>query len=84
MGGDANPFQRLFHRRLRRSIKLLLDDSMAMNPALKLSAQSAVTLEARISAQGMAQASAGDLLSELSKVQIGATAISLQISKIRP
>ena len=22
MGGDANPFQRLFHRRLRRSIKL--------------------------------------------------------------
>jgi cytochrome c-type biogenesis protein CcmH len=52
-------------------LKVVLDDSMAMMPQLKLSGFEAVKVGARISLSGTPKAQAGDLFSEKTAVKAG-------------
>lgn len=65
-------------------LQFTLDDSLAMNPQARISAASTVEVEARISKSGMAQAEAGDLISAVQTVKVGASGITLQVNKVRP
>jgi cytochrome c-type biogenesis protein CcmH len=65
-------------------LKFTLDDSVSMNPQSRLSAASEIEVEARISKSGMAQASAGDLLSAVQTVKVGARGVTLQVAQVRP
>lgn len=59
-----------------------LDDTQAMSPNLKLSSQSHVTIEARISMSGTAEKQAGDLFVVMPDVSLGATNLQLEIQSI--
>jgi cytochrome c-type biogenesis protein CcmH len=61
-----------------------LDDSMAMAPQLKLSAQSEVMLGARISASGNATPQSGDLSGAVGPVKVGARDVQLVIDSVVP
>ena len=66
-------------------VTVTLDDSMAMMPAMRLSAFPEVTVGARISASGQATPASGDLEGEVGPVAPGATsAVDLVIDRIRP
>jgi cytochrome c-type biogenesis protein CcmH len=52
-------------------VTVTLDDSMAMSPAMRLSAFPEVTVGARISASGQATPQSGDLEGEVSPVRPG-------------
>ena len=65
-------------------LQFTLDDSLSMSPQARISAATNVEVEARISKSGMAQAESGDLISAVQTVKVGATAIRLQVTKIRP
>jgi cytochrome c-type biogenesis protein CcmH len=74
---------------IRRQVKDLptnfrLDDSMAMNPELKLSAFARVVVAARVSRSGSATAQSGDLLGESAPVAPGAGRVSVVIDKVTP
>jgi cytochrome c-type biogenesis protein CcmH len=74
---------------IRRKVKDLptdfrLDDSMAMNPDLKLSAFARVVVAARVSRSGSATAQSGDLLGESAPVAPGAGRVSVVIDKVTP
>jgi cytochrome c-type biogenesis protein CcmH len=74
---------------IRRKVKDLptdfrLDDSMAMNPELKLSAFARVVVAARVSRSGSATAQSGDLLGESAPVAPGAGRVSVVIDKVTP
>lgn len=74
---------------LRRQVKdlplrFVLDDSMGMMPDVKLSQFARVTVSARISKSGNAQAASGDLESVLEPVVNGAGGVSLRIVMRRP
>ena len=62
-------------------VKLILDDTMAMMPQLKLSGYKQVTVGARVSVNGTPTKSAGDLYSEQSPISLG-DSVSLTIDKI--
>jgi cytochrome c-type biogenesis protein CcmH len=64
------------------AIAFTLDDSQAMSPMLKLSSQSQVNLEARISMSGTASKQAGDLYVTLPDVKLGATNLLLEIQSV--
>ncbi len=69
---------------LRKQVKDLpldftLDDSLAMSPAAKISGASAVVISARISKSGDAVPRPGDLFSQSGPVQLGASALKLEI-----
>lgn len=62
-----------------------LDDSMAMMPAMRISAFPEVTVGARISASGQATPGSGDLEGEVSPVKPSATGpIEVIIDRVRP
>lgn len=61
-----------------------LNDTMAMNPEMRLSAFKEVTLTARISMTGEAMAKSGDLEGTLTPVKVGAKNIKLVIDTVRP
>jgi cytochrome c-type biogenesis protein CcmH len=61
-----------------------LDDSMAMNPALKLSALPRVVITARISRSGGAMPQSGDLQGESAPVAPGGSPIAITIDKVVP
>ena len=65
-------------------LQFTLDDSLSMSPQARISAATNVEVEARISKSGMAQAESGDLISAVQTVKVGATAIRLQVTKVRP
>jgi cytochrome c-type biogenesis protein CcmH len=64
-------------------VKFTLDDSVSMNPQSRLSAAKEVEVEARVSKSGMAQAAAGDLISSVQTVKVGARDVTLQVGKVR-
>jgi cytochrome c-type biogenesis protein CcmH len=61
-----------------------LDDSMAMNPALKLSSVPRVVVTARISRSGGATPQSGDLQGESAPVTPGGKVVSITIDKVLP
>lgn len=66
-------------------IEVTLDDSMAMMPAMKLSAFTRVKLQARISRTGNAQPESGDLVGLLAEVDVSGTeSINLVIDTVLP
>jgi len=65
-------------------MNFVLNDALAMNPNAPLSKQSEVTLEVRISKTGMAKQEAGDLISAVQTVQVGASNVQLIVNQVRP
>lgn len=61
-----------------------LNDSMAMNPQMRLSSFKEVTVTARISLTGEAMAKSGDLEGTLTPVKVGAKDIRLLIDTVKP
>jgi cytochrome c-type biogenesis protein CcmH len=61
-----------------------LNDSMAMNPEMRLTSFKEVTLTARVSLTGEAMAKSGDLEGTLSPVKVGAKDIKLIIDTVKP
>ena len=61
-----------------------LDDSMAMNPTLKLSSVPQVVVTARVSRSGGAMPQSGDLQGESAPVAPGAKAVSITIDQVVP
>lgn len=62
----------------------VLDDSTAMSPEFKLSSVPEVRIEVRVSRNGSATPSAGDLIGQGPVVKPGATGVAVQIDQIRP
>ena len=65
-------------------LTFILDDSMAMNPELKISGASQVKIEARISRSGNAIPQSGDLAGESVVVKPGAKDVSVVIERLLP
>lgn len=66
-------------------LEFTLDDSMAMNPAMKLSSFKEVVIGARISKSGNAMPQSGDLEGSFGPVEVGnANGIEIMINKARP
>lgn len=66
-------------------LEVVLDDSMAMMPTMKLSAFAKVKLQARISASGNAQPESGDLVGLLAEVDVSTSeTINLTIDTVMP
>jgi cytochrome c-type biogenesis protein CcmH len=84
----SGPPMPLAVKRLRTGdlpVTVTLDDSMAMMPAMRLSAFPEVTVGARISASGQATPASGDLEGEVGPVAPGATSpVDLVIDRVRP
>lgn len=68
----------------RLPLKFTLDDSLAMSPQALLSTASEIEVEARISRNGQARPEAGDLLSAVQTVRIGARDVLLRVTQVRP
>jgi cytochrome c-type biogenesis protein CcmH len=62
----------------------VLDDSMAMNPAAKLSSAAKVVVGVRISKSGNAMAQPGDLQGQSEPVAPGATGVAIEIRDVVP
>jgi len=84
----AGPPMPLAARRARVAdlpVTLILDDSMAIDPAMKLSGFPEVTLIARIAKSGQAMPQSGDLEGEVSPVEPGrAGIVKILIDRVRP
>ena len=65
-------------------IDFVLDDSMAMSPAMKLSNFPRVVVGARISKSGNAMPSPGDLSGQLSDVKVGTEGLQIVIDSVQP
>lgn len=66
-------------------VEFRLDDSMAMNPELKLSAFSRVVVSARVSRSGSAMPQSGDLQGETAPLSLGgAGKVSVVIDRVVP
>ena len=84
VNGPPMPLAAVRQRVADLPITLVLDDSMAMMPAMKLSQYPEVTVGAKISKSGTAGPAAGDLFGEISPVKVvGAPSLQLVIEKIR-
>jgi cytochrome c-type biogenesis protein CcmH len=64
--------------------KFVLDDSMAMNPASKLSAHTQVMLKVRISKSGEAMTRSGDWTGVLENVAVGSRNLKLVVNQQAP
>jgi cytochrome c-type biogenesis protein CcmH len=67
-----------------RTVAFKLDDSQAMNPALKLSGAELVNIEARISLAGTAGRQSGDLFIGSNNVKVGTRDLRLLIQSVVP
>ena len=67
-----------------RAVLFKLDDSQAMNPALKLSGADVVNIEARISLAGTAGRQSGDLFIGSNNVKVGTRDLRLLIQSVVP
>jgi cytochrome c-type biogenesis protein CcmH len=65
-------------------MNFVLNDALAMNPSDPLSKQSEVTIEVRVSKTGMAKQEAGDLISAVQTVKVGASNVQLVVNQVRP
>ena len=65
-------------------IDIILDDSMAMSPAMRLSTVSQVVIGARVSKSGNAMPQPGDLQGLSPVVAVGSRGLQLQISEVLP
>ena len=84
VNGPPMPLAAVRQRVADLPITLVLDDSMAMMPAMKLSQYPEVTVGAKISKSGTAGPAAGDLFGEISPVRVAAApSLQLVIEKIR-
>jgi len=70
MDGTAMPLAVVRHRASELPLEVHLDDSQTMLPAARLSRHDVVTLVARISRTGSAQAESGDLQGEVTDVAV--------------
>jgi cytochrome c-type biogenesis protein CcmH len=61
-----------------------LDDSLAMSPDFKLSGQTSVLLQARVSRSGQAMPQSGDLIGQTGPVKVGAAGVVLVIDAVQP
>lgn len=82
VGGSRMPLALLRARAADLPLSFTLDDSMALNPEQKLSAASAVILDARVSRSGQAVRQPGDLVGESGKVKLGAKGVKLNIDQV--
>ena len=60
-----------------------LNDALAMNPSAPLSQLSEASIEVRISKTGMAKPEAGDLISAVQTVKVGASNVRLLVDQVR-
>jgi len=60
-----------------------LDDSVAMSPQARISSTPEVEVEARISKSGQAKAEAGDLVSAVQTVKVGARGVAINVAEVR-
>ena len=60
-----------------------LSDALAMNPSAPLSQLSEVSIEVRISKTGMAKPEAGDFISSVQTIKVGASNVRLLIDQVR-
>jgi len=65
-------------------LRFSLDDSMAMSPQAKLSGAREVRIEARVSRQGTATATPGDLIGASAPVAPGSAGVALTIDRVQP
>ncbi|MND03056.1 hypothetical protein D3C83_226900 [compost metagenome] len=64
---------------------MILDDSLAMAPELRLSQHAAVTVTARVSETGRAERASGDLIGEATNIPTtGASPVTLVIDSVVP
>ena len=70
--GPPMPLAVSRHKASELPLEVTLDDSMAMMPAMKLSAFAKVKLQARISKTGNAQPEPGDLVGVIEPVDVSA------------
>lgn len=81
--GTRMPVAVLRARAAELPLKFTLDDSLAMSPQARLSTQGQVEVEARVSRTGQAKAEAGDLMSDVQTVKVGANGLKLQLDRVR-
>jgi cytochrome c-type biogenesis protein CcmH len=77
--GPPMPLAIVRQRAADLPVEVTLDDSMAMMPAMKLSAFPRVKLQARISKSGNAQPESGDLTGLLLDVELATSTQPLQL-----
>ena len=66
------------------TVALLVDDSQAMSPAMKLSGAAAVRIEARVSRSGNAMPQAGDIVGTSGVVKPGTRDVKIVLDKVVP
>ncbi|MBC5764465.1 tetratricopeptide repeat protein [Ramlibacter albus] len=64
-------------------LKFTLDDSLAMSPQARISGVAEVEVEARVSKTGQAKAEAGDLVSAVQTVKVGASGLKVAVDTVR-
>jgi len=84
VGGSRMPLAVLRARAGDLPLAFTLDDSLAINPQLKLSGASEVKIEARISKSGNATPQKGDLIGESAIVKTGAKGVNIVIGRAAP
>ena len=62
----------------------VLDDSLAMNPNMRISELPEVTIEVRISKTGMAKLESGDLISAIQTVKLGSSKVRILVNQVYP
>ena len=82
--GSRMPVAVLRQRAQDLPLKFTLDDSLSMSPQALISKTPEVEVEARISKTGMAKAEAGDLISAVQTVKVGARGVTLRVAQVRP
>ena len=82
--GPRMPLAILKHQASELPLSFMLDDSMAMQPQMKLSAFASVVVTARISSSGGATPQTGDLMGQSAAVAPGAQGVQVVIDQILP
>ncbi len=83
-GGPRMPVAILRQQASALPLNFVLDDSLAMSPDFKLSGQTSVLLQARVSRSGQAMPQSGDLIGQTGPVKVGAAGVLLVIDAVQP